>query len=125
MNEGLKQFQNQQYLNIETFRKNGAGVKTPVWFAEEDEILFIWTSRESGKVMRIRRHDRVRIVPCDVGGKPLGQWIDAKAMADDSPDMIQRVEALFNKKYGFTFTAYKAIGVLRGGKRTIVILNLK
>ncbi len=28
-------FDHQQYLNLETFRKNGAGVKTPVWFVED------------------------------------------------------------------------------------------
>jgi hypothetical protein len=27
----------QQYLNIETFRKNGQGVKTPVWFVEDGD----------------------------------------------------------------------------------------
>ena len=30
----VDQFIKQKYLNIETFRKSGIGVKTPVWFAQ-------------------------------------------------------------------------------------------
>ena len=30
----------QQYLNIETFRKNGVGVKTPVWFVQEGDMFY-------------------------------------------------------------------------------------
>ncbi|HAE59309.1 MAG TPA: PPOX class F420-dependent oxidoreductase, partial [Anaerolineae bacterium] len=47
-------FQNQQYLSIETFRKNGQGVKTPVWFVQDGEVLYIWTQTDSGKAKRVR-----------------------------------------------------------------------
>lgn len=32
----IEQFNSHQYLNLETFRKDGWGVKTPVWFVRED-----------------------------------------------------------------------------------------
>jgi len=31
----ITNFDNHQYLNIETFRKSGVGVQTPVWFVRE------------------------------------------------------------------------------------------
>lgn len=39
----LQQFENQQFLNLETFRKNGIGVKTPVWFVQDGETLYVRT----------------------------------------------------------------------------------
>ncbi len=45
-----KQFENQNYINIETFRMNGQGVKTPVWFVQDDGSLYVRTAEGSGKV---------------------------------------------------------------------------
>src|SRR5262245_13309055 len=35
MTDKLSQFAGEKYLNIETYRKSGAAVATPVWFAED------------------------------------------------------------------------------------------
>ena len=44
----LSQFANEKYLNLETYRKNGTPVLTPVWFADENGILTFtrWPTRE-------------------------------------------------------------------------------
>lgn len=34
MPDAVAQFANAKYLNLETFRKRGTGVRTPVWFAQ-------------------------------------------------------------------------------------------
>lgn len=31
------------YINLETFRKNGVGVKTPVWQTSEAGTIYVWT----------------------------------------------------------------------------------
>jgi len=49
-------FTSQQYLNLETFRKNGAAVKTPVWFVQDGDAIFVRTLANSGKVKRIRNN---------------------------------------------------------------------
>ena len=80
-------FAGQKYLNLETFKKNGTGVKTPVWFAEDASAsldsnqakLYVYTIGVSGKVKRIRNNARVRIAPCDVRGRVLGEWVEARA----------------------------------------------
>lgn len=95
--------QGQKYINLETFRKNGQGVRTPIWFAGEPdqgplEKLYVYSTADSGKAKRIRNNLRVRVAPCDVRGKLLGEWIDARA------DIVAGEEAehgmkLLNKKY--------------------------
>jgi hypothetical protein len=60
-----------------------------------------------------------------MAGEPLGEWTDASAVAEDSTETMKHVEALFQKKYGFTFTVYRTVGNIRGGKRTALILKLR
>lgn len=106
MNHKFASFARQKYLCIETFRKNGQGVKTPVWFAQDGDTLHIWTSADSGKVKRIRRDGSVRIAPSTVSGEPLGDWLPAQAQADDSPEAIQTINKLMTKKYGLAFRIF-------------------
>jgi PPOX class probable F420-dependent enzyme len=99
-------FARQKYLNLETFKKSGDGVKTPVWFAadpasdlaSEAARLYAYTVGNSGKVKRIRNNSHVRIAPCDMSGKLLGEWVEARA------EIVTGAEAeygnrLLNKKY--------------------------
>ncbi len=116
MNNTLKQFEKQQYLNIETFRKNGQGVKTPVWFAQNGETLHIWTDVTSGKVKRIRNNGSVRIAPSTASGEALGEWVNAHATANDSESKVKETEALFKKKYGVVFVILSNLNKWRGGK---------
>ena len=91
----LKQFEKQQYLNIETFRKNGQGVKTPVWFVQDGEALQVWTQAGSGKAKRIRNNGTVRVAPSTGSGEPTGEWVDARAETNESPDAIIHVEKIW------------------------------
>lgn len=105
----LKSFEKQQYINLETFRKNGQGVKTPVWFAQDGDALLLWTEASSGKSKRIRRDGKVRIVPATASGKPTGEWVEAQASADDSSEALEHVVRLFKQKYGFMFNVFAAL----------------
>ena len=62
----------QRYISLATFRKNGAAVYTPIWFAEDDNKLYFMTSSKSGKYKRIRNNPKVTIAPCTVRGKIIG-----------------------------------------------------
>ena len=119
----LEQFEKQQYLCMETFRKNGEGVKTPVWFVQEGETFFIWTGAGSGKVKRINNNHRVMIVPSKVDGTPLGEWVQASATSDESETAIQHARELFIKKYGLQFRMFSAAGSLQKMERTIVKID--
>ncbi len=118
----LEQFDKQQYLNIETFRRNGQGVKTPVWFAQEGNTLLIWTAVDSGKARRIRRDGRVRVTPSTASGDPTGEWVDAKALVDEAA--ADYVAGQFRKKYGFMFNMFAMLGKARGTKYTAIKVEL-
>jgi PPOX class probable F420-dependent enzyme len=120
----LKQFEKQNYLNIETFRKNGQGVKTPVWFVQDGETLHVWTYAGSGKAKRIHRDGSVRVVPCTATGEPRGEWVSAQAVADDSSEAIQNVEILMKKKYGLLFMFFHALG-RRDTKKAALKISLE
>jgi uncharacterized protein len=95
-----KTFTNQKYLNIETFRRNGVGVKTPVWFVQDGEVLFVKTGVDSGKVKRIRNNCSVKIAPCKMNGKLISEWFQAIAREVTDPQIDRKVDQLLDKKYG-------------------------
>ncbi len=116
----LKQFEYQQYLNIETFRKNGQGVKTPVWFAQEEGGLYIWTETTSGKARRVRATPRVMIAPSRADGSLLGEWLPALASADDSPAALDHIRKLMRAKYGVMFAMFGLLGLFRRARYTSI-----
>jgi len=100
MNELLNQFENQLYLNLETYRKNGEAMRTPVWFVDENNILYVRTIVKSGKVKRIRNNPKVKVVPCEADGQTTGQWVEGFARFITEPSDAGRIEKLFDLKYG-------------------------
>jgi len=105
----LSQFENQSYLNLETFRKSGAGVKTPVWFVEDSGVLYVRTIATSGKVKRIRNNSQVRVVPSDGRGEPRGEWVDARATLADER-RAEQVNKLMKRKYGVQKSMFDMFG---------------
>ena len=99
-NEKISQFADQKYLNLETYRKNGNAVATPVWFAEDARVLYIYSLANAGKVKRIRNNPRVQVMPCDMRGKPKGQWVEARARILDAAG-AEHAHRLLDKKYGW------------------------
>ena len=98
-NKKLDQFKGQKYLNLESYRKTGAAVTTPVWFADDGNELYIYSLAEAGKVKRIRSNARVRVMPCDLRGGSKGDWVDATARIIDGAE-ADKAHRLLNKKYG-------------------------
>ena len=92
------QFAGHRYINIETYRKNGAGVRTPVWFAEKDGRLYLYTLADSGKVKRVRNNPRVRVAPSDFRGNPLGEWRDGEACILPAEEAVV-ADRLLSRKY--------------------------
>jgi PPOX class probable F420-dependent enzyme len=64
--------QGYRFLNLTTFRKNGVPVVTTVLFALAGDKIYVWTTKDSGKVKRIRNDASVRIAPSTRLGRPLG-----------------------------------------------------
>jgi PPOX class probable F420-dependent enzyme len=98
-NAKLDQFAGQKYLNLESHRKTGAAVATPVWFAQDGGELYIYSLAEAGKVKRVRNNPRVRVMPCDFRGGPKGEWVEATASIIDGAE-ADKAQRLLDKKYG-------------------------
>ncbi len=94
-------FTTQLYLSLETYRKGGEAMRTPVWFVRDGERLYIRTVAESGKVKRLRRTLRLRIALCDRLGNVTGSWVAATGRkVRDNPALAVRVDQLLDEKYG-------------------------
>jgi hypothetical protein len=97
-------FRKRKYLNLETYRKTGAVVRTPVWFAQGDDehddadALYIYSRKGAGKVKRARNKPNVRIAPCNVRGDVAGDWEPAIAEVLSSHEGTRGHE-LLNRKY--------------------------
>lgn len=118
-------FANHQYINLETFRKNGLGVKTPVWFVYNEGVYYVWTQADSGKAKRIRRDGNIRVVPSTASGEPRGAWIAAQATTNASPQAIEHVYGLMRKKYGLAFLAFQLVGKMRKSRFTTLRIELR
>jgi len=119
--EKLAMFEGQKYICVETYKKNGQGVKTPVWFVISDEILYVATMDSSWKVKRLKNNKSVRIVPSNFKGDPKGQWVEGQAFFGDEPE-LKLVMSLRNKKYGLLARMMNMF-VSRKGK--IVAIGIK
>ncbi len=117
-------FTSQQYLNLESFRKNGAAVKTPVWFVQDGDAIFVRTLANSGKVKRIRNNKQVNIAPCKVDGKLLGEWYPAQIQEITDPDTYKKVDHLLDRKYGLTKKFYWLVEKLQRSPTTVLKINL-
>ncbi len=87
-----------KYISLTTFRKSGAGVATPVWFGEEDGKLYVMTRSDMGKTKRIRNNPQVRVAPCTIRGKVIGQEFPATALILPAKDQAMARHSL-NRKY--------------------------
>jgi len=114
----------QQYINIETFRKNGEGVRTPVWFVREGEAVYVYTIADSGKVKRIRREPHVNIAPCKMDGTPVGDWFPALARELPDEEIGHRVDKLMDKKYGLMKKLFSLSGGTKKQKHTVLEIRL-
>ena len=119
------QLTKQQYINLETFRKSGVGVKTPVWFVQEGDTIFVRTGANSGKVKRIHNNGLVNIAPCKMDGTVVGEWIPTCAREVKDDDTDHKVDRLLDKKYGLMKKMFALTSALQGRKGTVLEINLR
>ena len=111
----------EKYINLETYRKNGQGVRTPVWFVERDKddgsMLYVRTSDDTGKYKRVRKNPLVQIAPCNLRGTVKGKWIKGEARIASEEEKLKAFKML-EKKYGLL---YKMTRMFLSNKNYVVI----
>jgi PPOX class probable F420-dependent enzyme len=97
--EKLAIFEGEKYLCLETYKKSGQGVKTPVWFVISNKVIYIATAESSGKVKRLNHNKSVKLCPSTFKGVPKGEWIEGQAFFGNESE-LNLTMSLRNKKYG-------------------------
>ncbi len=113
----------ENYVSVETFRRDGTTVRTPVWFVEMDGQIFFYTLADSGKVKRIRHNPRVRVAPCDMRGQIHGDWAEGLARIASEAESA-RAHALLNRKYGWQKRLLNFLSRFRPRPRAVIAIQV-
>jgi PPOX class probable F420-dependent enzyme len=89
-----------KFISLETYKRNGEAVRTPVWFVEESGLLYFHSPGKSWKVKRLQRNPVVRLAPCARFGRIEGKWLKGKATRIDGEEDTRRIVKLVNSKQG-------------------------
>ena len=119
----LNEISGAQYIALETFRKNGTGVVTPVWQTPENGKLYVWTEANSWKVKRIRNNGRVRVAASDARGTPDSDWVEAQASVLESEAIFRAQNGRMVAKYGLFFRFFQLVYKLRGRKAAVLEIS--
>lgn len=115
------------FVSLTTFRRNGAGVSTPVWIARDGDELIVTTPRRSGKVKRLRNDPRVTLAPCDRRGQVAdgAAVVEANATIEADEAEVERLGRVFLGKYRLEYRTFMLIErLISRGDRTRVMLRL-
>jgi PPOX class probable F420-dependent enzyme len=111
--EALVGLQGYRFLNLATFRKNGVPVVTTVLFALANGRIYVWTTKDSGKVKRIRNNPAVQIAPSTRLGRPLGQIADATARMLSATEQVE-AQSLTDREFGWLKKVFGLFWRLQG-----------
>ncbi len=113
----------ESFINLETFRKNGNGIKTPVWFLLFEQKIYVRTLADSGKVKRVRANSKVNFAPCTSNGTLTGSWAEGSASLLLDEIMGEKINRLLTKKYGVMKKVIDLFSNIQ--KKTYAIIEIK
>ena len=122
----LSELGDPKYISLETFRKNGEGVRTPVWTVARDGKLLVWSQGGSWKVKRARNNPRVRVAACDIRGNTEGPWVEGVvASISDDEGVKKDMSRALRKKYRAQVIFVTLVAMLRGENKGQVVVEIK
>lgn len=122
----LQELGNPKYIALETFRRDGRAVKTPVWTVEQDGRLLVWTQGDSWKVKRALKDPRVRIAKCDMRGNVTGPWVEGMVTSISGNEEAKRaMSRLLRRKYHLMVALVTLVAMLRGENRGHVVMEIE
>jgi len=111
-----------RYLNITSFKRDGTGVATPVWFVSDGTRLFAFTDLHSAKIWRIRRNPQVLVASCWPWGQLRREPLPARAEVLTDTDDLERVRELLLARYKISYRVvmlFYRLGRRVRGKQTV------
>jgi uncharacterized protein len=92
-----------RYLSVTSFKRDGTGVATPVWFVSDGKRLFALTDLHSAKIRRVRRNPRVLVASCRADGKLRSEPVAARAEVLTATPELERVQKLLIERYKLSY----------------------
>lgn len=92
-----------RYLSVTSFKRDGTGVATPLWFVSDGSRLCAFTDLHSAKVRRIRRNPHVLVASCRVDGKLHGEQVPACVEVLTADADLERVQQLLLERYKLSY----------------------
>lgn len=87
------------FCSVVSWRRDGRGVPTPVWFAITGERIVFRSAASDGKIKRIRRERDVLVCACSLRGRPLSPTMAGRARLLDEAEW-SAAEAALRARYG-------------------------
>jgi PPOX class probable F420-dependent enzyme len=110
MSDPRDHFREKKFIMLTSYKKDGTGVDTQMWFVLDDGRLFVRTDEQLHKVKRMRRNPSVKVAPCHFTGKPYVEPFAARAREMPASE-ADRLGRLFAAKFPLGY--YIEIGILR------------
>ena len=130
MSDAVTQFAETNYASLETYRKTGVAVKTPVWFAQDVShrdptitVFYVYSEAKAGKVKRIRNNSQVRVAPCNVRGTLRGTWVEGRARLCSDHE-AEHGQELLRQKYGLIKRMGDFFGRLLRHEQVVIAIEL-
>lgn len=117
--EALTGLQGYRFLNLTTFRKNGVPVLTTVLFAVANDKIYVWTTKDSGKVKRLRNNATVQVAPSTRLGRPLGPIAAATARILSSAEQTE-AQSLTDRQFGWLKKFFGLIWRVQGREQVYI-----
>ena len=92
-----------RYLSITSFKRDGTGVATPVWFVSDGKRLFAFTDLHSWKIKRIHGNPRVTVASCWPWGKLRREPAPARAEVLTATADLEHVRQLLLSHYSISY----------------------
>jgi uncharacterized protein len=92
-----------RYLSVTSFKRDGTGVATPVWFVSDGRRLFALTDLHSAKVRRLRREPRALVASCRPDGKLRNDPVPARVEVLTATPDLERVQELLRERYKVSY----------------------
>ncbi|WP_036725053.1 PPOX class F420-dependent oxidoreductase [Patulibacter minatonensis] len=99
--EGFDVLAGHTHALLVTYKRDGTGVPTPVWFARDDDRVYVWTEINAFKAKRLRRDPRALLAPCGPTGAPQGPAVAARGRVLEDPQERERAATVVRSQWGF------------------------
>ncbi len=102
------QLEEERFVSVQTFRRSGVAVATPVWFALLESGFVFGTHADSGKIRRIRSNPSVRFAAANYRGLERGEYTEGLASILEGDELVA-AEAALADKYGWQWPPFSRL----------------